>query len=959
MSKINRISFKGESTNLLSQHKTGQDLATLPSTVQTHYAPQNIVAPKITNPLAVEPNKNNNTVYITSAIALASLGVTTVLAIKNGKLNKELAKLTSEIKGKDSTISTITNQINDLEARFKGSIDDLTHKVAAEAKQAQDNLATAQETLNEQIKGLGRWQDGQIEGVRKDLTAQIDAKSLAPVQAGNMQEIFTDTININGRTMRVASARYGYGKHQQTIEKILRSEATKRIFNLIDRSKIQPKEEIVARILTSDYIDFLNNGGQSMVVRDILSRLLGIINTKHQKLRMIVDMPLYLGEVKEGSFYSLKRTGEKTYDYIRRNKNKIETTQVELVDTREIPIYTDKGMHKEKVEYLLARNMKQNIDYNLLKPWLKDDLANEVQTMIKKKQPAEISRGAISFKYDPNINGGKPTVTVKYDALLQKNDRFRMDGPTLLERNKDIFTDVGSQCRETERFLYSDKYSFEQIASNGETSTDPLGADVIIANDWQSGGATALFRLMPQVRKYFGEMDPEYADKLYNTPIITLIHNAEYQGSSWDNAEKYLNILFGEHAAMIAKNAWMPKGANLSEDMHNGLFHGESINPQTMACAYSDIIIPVSEGYGAELASHSGFGRDNHHIFRMRGRFHEFGDIDTIRKIAKENGIDEALVIDSKSSYTPITNGCDRIDNLLTEDKAIEIERAHNLSSGSILTLKAKTKNAIYKWHRHNKEVAINKLKEYIDIAKKGNKNPMKIHLPELTDLEGVTADTPAFVTAGRIVDQKGLDILEKAIEKFMDKHHDMENPPLFYNQGIGDMNLISGILAMKKRLAAKYGEKAASRIVFAEVFDQKYYDMSRIMADFNIMSSWFEPCGLVHKQNAAFSGAIAIINKVGGLPAGLRNKINALFVKFMPRFDNYELALEFNSNELAKTMEEACNIFHDTDKFKSMLKSSYLADHSWLKVGGPAEKYAKVLVDLKVLKPEVLEHSA
>ena len=48
-----------------------------------------------------------------------------------------------------------------------------------------------------------------------------------------------------------------------------------------------------------------------------------------------------------------------------------------------------------------------------------------------------------------------------------------------------------------------------------------------------------------------------------------------------------------------------------------------------------------------------------------------------------------------------------------------------------------------------------------------------------------------------------------------------------------------------------------------------------------------------------------------------------------------------------------------DKDKFKKMLKSSYCTDHSWLKIGGPAEKYAKVMVDLKVLKPEVLDHAA
>ena len=960
MTKINKISFSGESsTNLLSQVKTGQQ----PIMGQTNEQAQvqtsaNIIAPPPqTIPVQAEPKGNKEAIYLTSAVALASLGVTTVLAAKNGKLNQKLAQLRYGMKEKDEAISAITKKLEEYSGKVKDEINELTQNIESKSKEAHDGLTKTKEELDRQIKDLGKWEDGQIAGATKDLRNEINSRSIAPVRVGSAEEIVTDSVNINGRDLRLASVKFGYGKHQHTIENILRSESTKRIFNLIDRSKIQPKEEITARVLSADYKDFLNNGGMSVVPRDIIAGILALANTK-QKIHMVVDMPLYLGEVKEGSFYSLKRTGEKTFDYIRRNKNKIETTELELIDTREIPIYTDKGIHKENVEYLLARDMKQNIDYELLKPWLKGDLATEVQTMIKNKQPAEISKGAISFKYDPNVNDGKPIVTVRYDTLLQKNDRFRMDGPILEGKNKDIFTNVASQCKEPERFLYSNKFFFEQLASNNETATEAIGADVIIANDWQTGGATALMRLLTQVKKYFGGMDPEYADKLYNTPIMTLMHNAEYQGSSWDEAEKYLNILFGEHAAMIAKNAWMPKGANLGGELQNGLFHGGSLNPQTMATVYSDVVVPVSEGYGAELASHSGFGRDNHHIFRMRGRYHEFGKINKIREIAKENGIPETLVRDNSLSYTPITNGCDKINNVLTENKAIEFEKSHNLPRGSIRTLKSKTTKAIFEWHMHNKAVVLKKLNEYIEMARKGHQNPMKIHMPEMTNLEGVTEKTPVFVTAGRIVDQKGLNILEKAIEKFMEKHHNMENPPLFYNQGTGDMNLISGILAMKKRLAAKYGEKAANRIVFAEVFDQKYYDQSRIMADYNIMSSWFEPCGLVHKQNAAFSGAIPIINKVGGLPAGLKNKVNALFVKFMPKFDNYEMALEHNSDELAKTIEDACTIFENEEKFKKMLKSSYSADHSWLKVGGPAEKYAKLMVDLKVLKPEVLEHS-
>ncbi|MBR1461296.1 hypothetical protein IJ596_06670, partial [bacterium] len=351
MVKINRILFSGESTNLLGQIKAAQSPAASSaggnSNGGTQNANSNIVAPPIQNPLEVKEKKNNTAVLVTSAIALASIGATTVLGIKNGKLNKQISKLTSGIKEKDSAISAITEQFKGLGQRFEGAVQGLAQKVEKSEQEiatTNANLEAAKGQLDKQIKDLGQWEDRQTAGAINDLRNEINSKSIAPVRVGTTEEILTDNVDINYRDLRLATVKFGYGKNQHTIENILRSEATKRIFNLVDRSKIQPKEEITARVLSADYKDFLNNGGMSVVPRDIIAGILALANTK-QKIRMIVDMPLYLGEVKEGSFYSLKRTGEKTFDYIRRNKNKIETSKLELIDTREIPIYTDKGIH--------------------------------------------------------------------------------------------------------------------------------------------------------------------------------------------------------------------------------------------------------------------------------------------------------------------------------------------------------------------------------------------------------------------------------------------------------------------------------------------------------------------------------------------------------------------------------------------------------------------------------------
>ena len=125
-------------------------------------------------------------------------------------------------------------------------------------------------------------------------------------------------------------------------------------------------------------------------------------------------------------------------------------------------------------------------------------------------------------------------------------------------------------------------------------------------------------------------------------------------------------------------------------------------------------------------------------------------------------------------------------------------------------------------------------------------------------------------------------------------------------------------------------------------------------MSDFTIMSSWFEPCGLVHKENAKFSGAIPICLDVGGLSAGLTNNVNALILDFTPRY--MQDALQHNGTSLSGGMLRACEWMKDKAGFAKALESSQKTDHSWLAIGGPMDQYGKIFVDMKVFKPEVLD---
>lgn len=904
MSKISKITFKSNNnTNLLKtyENKTSENKSIPPSLDKSD---------KNTNfkPLA----------YVSSAVAIASLGVSTAYAIKNGKLTKLISKLSK-------------------------NLDDL-------GSQVQEGLIKK----GQDIVDLGKRQDANVEALRTHVDTSLQA-IIQPTKAINLQEINLTPVEINGLQLNLATVLNGYGKHTAELENKLRAESTKRIFGIIDRSNMTPPDEVMVRIPTSEYKNFTSTGGMSVVPREILANLGGFINSK-QKTRFVVDTPLYLGQVEDNVYYSIVKRADGTFDYISSKLDK-PLAKLEKIDTMHVPIYTDKGKTNERVEFYLARDLEQILDLDLLLPCLEKDLASNINEAITKGLPFEINQGILKIKYAPEEGILKPTATMKYDAVLYKSDKFRMDGPVVDGSAKNIYNNLTHETGETERFAYFDKFFYEHLIRNAESSSEHLRADVIIGNDWQTGGISAMMKLLTTAKRFFG-LDPKIAEKLYKTPVMTIMHNAGLAGNVWHSQPKLLNILFGEHSAIITRNAWMPQYSSLNSESLNGLFHGTNLNPQTMAAAYSDILVPVSKGYGHEMASHSGFGGANHDIFRMRARYHEYSDIEHVKYIARQNGLDPQLVPTESTTYKPITNGCDRVNNMLTEAVASKIESAIGLEKGSLKI--PKPNENIVDIHNHNKDVYLNKVIEETDMARTGKGNPMNIELAQMTNLEGVTKNTPVFSTAGRIVDQKGLEIYAEAIEEILERCQGQGDLPVFYAQGVGDKVYIEQLLNIKRRIAEKFGQKAADRIVFARLFSEPgRYDGCKLMSDFTIMSSWFEPCGLVHKEIAAFSGAIPIVNKVGGLTDGLSDGVNAIFANFKPKFDNYHDALKYNRIEFANAIERAINLFKNKNEFNKVLKNSYELNHSWLKEGGPIEEYVKLLVDLKVIKPEVLNRAS
>ena len=208
-------------------------------------------------------------------------------------------------------------------------------------------------------------------------------------------------------------------------------------------------------------------------------------------------------------------------------------------------------------------------------------------------------------------------------------------------------------------------------------------------------------------------MDPQKADKLQNLPIITILHNVEYKGSVGFSQERMFNIMFGEHAAKIVENAYMPDIAvvkdkpGLPQYLLNSMMTGSDINPQMMAASYSDLLVPVSEQYAVDIASHGGFGGSVHDIFKMRARMFEYADDNYLNSILLRNNIDSKNV-KYRKTLLGINNGCDTSNNILSEKVARKMEKDLNLPQNSITPY---SKNVdILSWHNKNKGVYIDKI---------------------------------------------------------------------------------------------------------------------------------------------------------------------------------------------------------------------------------------------------------
>jgi starch synthase len=172
-----------------------------------------------------------------------------------------------------------------------------------------------------------------------------------------------------------------------------------------------------------------------------------------------------------------------------------------------------------------------------------------------------------------------------------------------------------------------------------------------------------------------------------------------------------------------------------------------------------------------------------------------------------------------------------------------------------------------------------------------------------------VDGTIPLFGSIGRLVEQKGVDILLGAMEEMLNSHLQ------FALLGTGSPEFERSFEA----LGRKFPSNSAVRIQFENTLSHRI----EAGCDFFLMPSQFEPCGLNQMYSLAY-GTIPIVRKTGGLDDAVidarENADLANGIKFS----------EYSAAALSKAIRKALAIYAEPEALTHFRRNAMKTDFSW-----------------------------
>lgn len=176
----------------------------------------------------------------------------------------------------------------------------------------------------------------------------------------------------------------------------------------------------------------------------------------------------------------------------------------------------------------------------------------------------------------------------------------------------------------------------------------------------------------------------------------------------------------------------------------------------------------------------------------------------------------------------------------------------------------------------------------------------------------GLPIDKNKYMIAiiSRLTDQKGLDLVNYAIERICDEFTQ------FVVIGTGDPRYEN----MFRHYQWKYPERVSANILYSDALAHKLY----AAADAMLMPSLFEPCGLTQLISLRY-GTVPIVRETGGLKDTVKpyNEFDGTGTGFS--FANY------NGDEMLGVINYSKHIYYNhRDQWDKMVKRGMETDFSW-----------------------------
>ena len=565
-----------------------------------------------------------------------------------------------------------------------------------------------------------------------------------------------------------------------------------------------------------------------------------------------------------------------------------------------------------------------------------------------------------SFKVDAYQGNKSKTETVEF-YVHNSLDRDGNNKQLVFVKNDNYFNgtiyQTSEKTEEPEKFAFFSKavYEFAKLKEDinsvkdlkiyNQEALDSISApDGLILNDWQASPIAALARYKAPMENAYGQLNDDAANKLKNMRIITIGHNAMYQGSTRNNnndvqrkeaTSNILNTLFDEFASDIVANA--KSGASESDPSDEGLKNLDNIlilnkqdgsanhtNLLNIGICLSDYFHPVSQNYAKEITS----GEHPELSGELAWAMTQKDKAGSLYGIINGNDFNN-LSIEAKKSAIKNLTGLDFVtynkSSNISDVMSARLKNKINFYNNYIIPLSKKNDKT-----NHDIDVEnIRKLTSKLELVDEmGNTN-----LPVLTDEE--IANTPIITSVGRLVSQKGIPVMTDAIKMLLDnweKDFPGKQKPIFYlagqdGEGGAQRKHIEDL--KNKRLS----KEDSNRVIFAHGFAPMPALTSA--SDFFLLPSVFEPCGLT--QGEAFAVATPVIGSaVGGIvdTVNRNGKHNGILT---------DKTKPLTAEAFYKAMKEGLNIyFNEPEKYKQMVNDSLQEDFSWIQKGkqGPVFEY-------------------